>query len=126
MRLNFSWSFRWSASILTGLLAIAAGCSPPSDNNVSSGTGPGGSSAQNQNSGSPATVPDRVSSPIPAIPESAAPAPASLPTMMPDTAPKIPLVEAPKTTPKPEPAVNATPFPETKPKDLTPVVPKND
>ena len=40
MRLDFSWLFRCSASILAGVLAVMVGCSAPPDKNAgSSGAG---------------------------------------------------------------------------------------
>ena len=45
MRLDFSWSFRYSATIFAGVLAVTMGCSPSPDKNSSPDKKAGASSA---------------------------------------------------------------------------------
>ena len=140
MQLNFSRSFRWSASILTGVLAVTAGCSSSSDDHGSSGAGPRGSSpsVQFQNpanpignsapqSSEPSTYNASVPSPDPVPPVGPPPVITYQPVqpVAPHVAPVVPLVEPPKTGPaKKAPKIDATPFPERKPKEITPTEPK--
>jgi hypothetical protein len=90
MRLDFTWSFRWSASILAGVLAITAGCSSPPDNKAGS-SGSGSASTSGAPSEKPATSKEQP--PEPAKPSTTPPATANsndLPMPAPDVHPSLP------------------------------------
>ena len=55
MRLHFAWLFRWSASILCGVLAVMLGCSPSPEKAGSSAAGPAAKpTTSTENPGEPA------------------------------------------------------------------------